>query len=188
MGGLRFPHLNSLSKSLWQFCEERNIFVFASYVSSQDNKIADAESRRQHPDTESDVVFNIIVIQLGVPDIDLFASRTNNKCHRYIWWQRDPGAYAITAFTIDRKQFYFYEFSPYGIIIKLLKKIITDGAEGIVVAPVWPTQPWFPLYQCLLCLDPVILEPSNLVLFSSFNSEIQPKLTLIAGRLSAKRF
>lgn len=85
MGGLRFPHLNSLSKSLWQFCEERNIFVFASYVSSQDNKIADAESRRQHPDTESDVVFNIIVIQLGVPDIDLFASRTNNKCHRYMY-------------------------------------------------------------------------------------------------------
>lgn len=190
MGGVRFTHLNIISRNLWQFCEERRIFVFASYISSQDNEIADAESRRQHPDIEWELsaeAFSMITSKLGTPEIYLFASRTNNKCYRYVSWQRDPGACTINAFTIDWKDCNFYAFPPFATMLKVLKKIITDGAEGIVVAPVWPTQPWFPLYQSLLCSDPLILDPTDMVLFSSINSAIQPTLTLMAGRLSGRR-
>ena len=32
------------------------------------------------------------------PDIDLFASRINYKCKKYVSYQTDPGAYAVDAF------------------------------------------------------------------------------------------
>lgn len=52
MGGTRFPHLNSLTRKLWQWCEQRQIWVYASYISSKENTIADLESRRSHSEIE----------------------------------------------------------------------------------------------------------------------------------------
>ncbi|KAJ8915436.1 hypothetical protein NQ315_003197 [Exocentrus adspersus] len=38
MGSVQFPKLNSLSRQIWQWCEARNLWVFASYVSSKENQ------------------------------------------------------------------------------------------------------------------------------------------------------
>ena len=46
MGGTQFPHLNEISRKIWQFCEKRKIVVFASYIKSKDNVEADTESRK----------------------------------------------------------------------------------------------------------------------------------------------
>ncbi|XP_033214398.1 uncharacterized protein LOC117171315 [Belonocnema kinseyi] len=104
MGGVQYKDLNKISKEIWQWCEERNISIFASYISSKDNFEADAESRQLEPETEferSIPAFNKIVKTSRKPEIDLFASRTNSKCIRYISWKRDPGSEAIDAFTLD---------------------------------------------------------------------------------------
>lgn len=73
--------------------------------------------------------------------IDLFASRVNKKCSRYISRDRDPEAFDIDAFTRSWSNFYFYAFPPFSLILKTLKKIILDQACGIVVVPDWPAQP-----------------------------------------------
>lgn len=52
MGGEQFIHLNILAKEIWQWCESKNIFVFASYIQSNDNFIADAESRKTQANIE----------------------------------------------------------------------------------------------------------------------------------------
>lgn len=189
MGGVRFTHLTEITKSLWQWCEARGIFVFASYIRSEDNEIADAESRKSHPDTEweiKDHAFEKIVRTFGQPKIDLFASRLNNKCVKYVSWNREPGAFAVNAFTLNWTNLCFYAFPPFAVILKVLRKLIYDQAEGIVVVPFWPTQPWFPLYQKLLCSELVQFRPSDKVLLSISNSV--PKLTLIAGKLSGRRY
>ena len=51
-GSIQYPHLAEISRQMWRWCEERNISLFASYISSIDNYIADAESRIADPDTE----------------------------------------------------------------------------------------------------------------------------------------
>lgn len=189
MGGVRFPHLTDITKSLWQWCEARGIFVFASYISSKDNEIADAESRRSHPDNEWELekkAFEKIAQALGRPNIDLFASRINNKCKKYISWNRDPGAFAVNAFTINWKDLAFYAFPPFAVILKVLRKIVTDKAEGIVVVPFWPTQPWYPLFKELLGSELIKFRPCDNVLSSISNSH--PKLTLIAGKLSGQHY
>lgn len=190
MGGVRFPHLNKLTKDIWQFCESRNIFIYASYISSQDNDIADAESRRSHPDTEwqlSKQAYSHIVDTFGSPKVDLFATRLNTKCPIYVSWRKDPGAFAVNAFTINWHNLSFYAFPPVAVIAKVLRKIISDRAQGILVAPYWPTQAWFPLYNKLLISDLIIFEPTDKILSSVSNSVTAlPQLRLMAGKLSGK--
>ena len=103
MEGTQYKNLNSITREIWQWCEKRNIWIFASYVKSKDNYDADFESRRIEPETEfqlSDAAFNKIIHSFGTPEIDLFASRTNAKCERYVSWKQDPGSEVTDAFTI----------------------------------------------------------------------------------------
>lgn len=44
MCSIQFPKLASLVKIIWQWCE-KNLHLFVSYICSEDNYIADAESR-----------------------------------------------------------------------------------------------------------------------------------------------
>ncbi|KAI8437596.1 hypothetical protein MSG28_011870 [Choristoneura fumiferana] len=133
MGGVQFPHLNNLARQIWQWCEMRNIWLFASYINTRDNTEADEESRKLNPDTEwelSDLAFQKIIDHFGQPEVDLFASRANAKCQTYVSWKRDPEAFCIDAFTINWSQKFFYAFPPFSVIIKCVQKILYDKATG----------------------------------------------------------
>lgn len=147
IGGIRFRKLSDLAKVIWEWCEKRDLFIFASYILSKDNAEANFKSRRLSNDTEfelSDALFRKIVSEFGQPDIDLFASRVNAKCTDYVSWTRDPDAKAVYAFTLCWTEFFFYAFRPFILVTKVLQKIRAEGSEGIIVVPHWPTQPWFP--------------------------------------------
>lgn len=194
MGGVQYPNLNSLSRNIWQWCEKRNLFIHASYISSKDNLDADTESRQLRFETEwelNDSYFNNIVANFGVPEIDLFASRINTKCTKFISWRKDPDAFGVDAFTIEWKKLKFYAFPPFSIISQVLQKIINEQAQGIVVVPYWPAQPWYPIYTSLLIRTPIFFKPSINLLLScdrSIPHPLWPKLTLVAGLLSNRRF
>lgn len=191
MGGIQYPHLTEVTRNLWQWCEFRNLYVFASYIRSSDNQDADAESRRIHPDIEWELspnAFQKIVNHFGYPDIDMFASRINNKCSKYISWHPDPGAYAVNAFTVDWSHFYFYAFPPFSVILKSLRKIKSDKAKGIMVVPLWPSQPWYPIFKKLASSDVLILEANDTVIISPHSSDrsMHTKITLAAAVLSGQ--
>ena len=191
MGGIRYEKLNSITREIWQWCEKRNIWIFASYISSKDNFKADYESRRLEPDIEfelSNFAFECIITNFGIPEIDLFATRSNTKCSRYVSWKQDPGSEAIDAFTLNWKTYFFYAFSPFSLILSVLKKIKDDKAEGIVVIPDWPTQPWYPVFHSLLVKEPVVFNPDKKLLMNCCREPhpLWKSLTLVAGRLSGK--
>lgn len=191
MGGIRFPHLNNLAKQIWQWCEMRNITLFASYINTNSNIEADQESRKTNLDIEwelSNWAYQKIVQCLGNPQIDLFASRTNAKCRLYISWKPDPDAISIDAFTISWHSFFFYAFPPFALILKCLRKIITDKATGILVFPYWPGQVWFPLLKRMLISDIMIFEPKQDLLRSNYRSchRLHRSLSLGAATLSGK--
>lgn len=164
----------------------------ATYIRSSDNKTADAESRRVHPDIEwelADWAYQKILTSFGTPQLELFASRINKKCKNYVSWHRDPDAMNINAFTIYWGDCLFYAFPPFSIILKVLRKIATDKAKGIVVVPLWPTQPWYPLFKRLLLSDVIVLKASKNPIISSHsrNRNIHNKITLVAGILCGRR-
>lgn len=191
MGGIQFPHLSNLARDIWQWCEKRNIYLYASYVNTKEN-CADAESRKVNPDIEwelSQSAFELIIQQLGVPEIDLFASRTNAKCEVYVAWKQDPDAIAVDAFTLNWHINFFYAFPPFSIILKCLRKIIHDQATGILVFPYWPSQPWFPLLKRLLISNIIFFKPSKDLLQSHFRAHhpLHANLTLGAAKLCGRR-
>ena len=78
------------------------------------------------------------------PNIDLFASHLNNKCTNYCAFKRDPHALFIDAFTINWSDWCPYAFPPFSLLDRSLAKIEADAVEDMVlVAPVWPTAPFY---------------------------------------------
>ena len=133
MGGIQYPHLNEVSRKIWQWCESKNLYIFASHINTKENTEPDTESRKLPPETEwelSKSAFQKIVQTLGEPEIDLFASDINKKCKSFISWKQDPDAEAVDAFTISWKNLCFYAFHPFSVILRVLNKIILDKAEG----------------------------------------------------------
>ncbi|KYN09293.1 hypothetical protein ALC57_18589, partial [Trachymyrmex cornetzi] len=152
-GGVRFPHLSELSRKIWDWCEGRALWLKATYISSKDNVEADRASRITNIDTEwelSPSAFNQIERSFGPFSVDLFASRTNKKCTRFFSRFPDPEAESVDAFTKTWNKEAFYAFPPFALISRTLRKIINDNAEGVIVVPLWPTQPWYYLYLCSL--------------------------------------
>ena len=116
------------------------MWIFASYVKSSDNFHADKESRKLSDDTEweiSKIAFKKINKKFGKFDIDLFATKINKKCVKFVSWFPDPEAIAIDAFTISWTKLYFYTFPPFSLILPTLQKIRNDGARGVLIVPLW---------------------------------------------------
>ena len=126
-----------------------------------------------------------------IVDIDLFASRLNNKVPDYISWLPDPNSVAVDAFTVSWTQKRFYYFPRFIVIGQAIAKIRKDKARGIMIIPYWKSQYWFPVIMDLLTDLPIILPVSQNVLQLPFDRikihPLYPKLTLLGVNLSAKQ-
>ncbi|KAJ8915276.1 hypothetical protein NQ315_014784 [Exocentrus adspersus] len=130
MGGIKYPEFNQLARNIWQWAERRNIWLYASYISSADNVVANKESRGNNLDTEwelSNEAFSCIVKTFGRPIIDLFASRINAKCDLFYSWHPDPESLAVDAFTRNWG----------GTILLCISTLRIDfkGTEEIITSP-----------------------------------------------------
>ena len=170
MGGIQFPHLTSLAKEIWMFCEQRNLFIFASYIPSKENIVADKESRSEFNNEWklNSQMFEFICENYGFPEFDLFASRFSKQCKKYASFKPDPGAEIVDAFSFPwNKKILYYAFPPFNLICRVLKKAQHDEANIIIVAPNWPSQPFYPLLMRLSKEKPLILKPNKTLLISS---------------------
>lgn len=187
MGGIQFPHLSDLSRQIWQWCEKRNIWLFASYINTKENKEADEESRRFNPDTECELyqgAFERISNAFGSPEIDLFASRANAKCQIYVSWKRDPDAITIDAFTINWNGKFFYAFPPFSLLLKCLQKVTEDSATGILVFPFWPSQAWYPQLMKIIISNIIWLYPNDHRVQSCYRKPLILGAAVLSGRRS----
>lgn len=193
-GGIQFPVLTNLAQQIWEWCEIKRIWIRASYIPSKQNIYADAASRISNIDTEwelSDKAFEKIVKKFGSFTIDLFATYSNKKVKKFCSRFPNPGVFRVDAFTVSWRKEYAYAFPPFALILPALKKFITDEAEGVIVVPNWPTQPWFPLFNSLLRGSPIVFNPNKKLLMSPCREITHPlakTLSLVAGRLSGKHF
>lgn len=187
MGGIQFPHLNNLSRQIWQWAEQRNIWLFASYINTKENIEADEESRKLNLDTEcelSDTAFRQILKQFGKPEIDLFACRANAKCQDYMSWKKDPDAISIDAFTVNWNTKFFYAFPPFPLILKCLQKIIEEKATGVLVFPFWPSQAWYPELMRIVISDVIWFQPRVHRIQSCYRNPLILGAAVLSGRRS----
>lgn len=133
--------LDNLSKEIWQWAIDRNIWLSCANIAGTDNVKADELSRKFHVDMEwkldSGQLKEALALLSVSPDIDMFASQIKYQFSRYVSFKPDPNAYAIDAFSLHWLSHSLYCFPPFSLLPKVLRKIATDKADGVVVAPHW---------------------------------------------------
>ena len=105
MGTSHSDQCNTVTKEIWQFCIQRDIWVSAAYVPGKENVEADEESRKENQDTEwmpsSDILSGRLKLLGTKQEIDLIASRLNKQLHSNVSYKADPTATAVNAFTLS---------------------------------------------------------------------------------------
>lgn len=164
-GGTTSPDLTLLAKDMWVWAAERNITLLATHRPGHLNSEADFESRSvDHREFYEFSLDPAVAVQLfnswGKPDIDLFASRLNSKCDRFISLHPDPFAHLVDAFAQNWSGLLGYAFPPFILIGRVIRKAVRDGASLLLITPLWPSQAWFPLALTFSKELPVVLPQS----------------------------
>ena len=84
----------------------------------------------------------------------------------------DSGSIAVDAFILAWEGLFFYAFI---LLLRVLRKIMDDGAMGILVVSWWPSQSWFPLFCHLFWSQPLTFPSSHSLLSSPFKNHHRPR-------------
>ncbi|CAG2235701.1 unnamed protein product [Mytilus edulis] len=167
MGGTKSIDCNTISRQIWLFCKDNDIWLTCTHIAGKEN-LADKKSREFDDKLEWKLkrsVFDQLCTLWQRPDIDLFASRLNFQLEYYCSWKPDPLSAFIDAFSINWSYFQFvYLFPPFSLLSRCIFKIREDGARGVVIAPFWQTQTWFPRLMQLLTDNPIVLPKNKKIL------------------------
>ena len=191
-GSIRSKSNNHMTRKIWDFAIERNLWLSIAHCPGSENTEADRASRVFQDEIEWSLaqgIFDRICDCFGKPDIDLFASRLNHKVPRYCSWQQDPGAVFVDSFLYNWGQGqYVYIFPPFAILHRALQKIQLEGAEGIIIVPHWPTKPWFSQLGQLLVQEPLSIPVTEQVLSIPGRKKTHPmtgRMELLACHFSS---
>ena len=97
----------------------------------------------------------------GVQNRPVCFSSIRPASPQYVSWRPDPEAVHADALTMDWAPLKGYAFPPFNLIPAVLNKVSRDKADIVLVAPIWPAQPWWPLLLSLLIEHPVLLPSSR---------------------------
>jgi hypothetical protein len=189
MGGTQSQVLSNLALDLWEWCIHHQMEVSAQHLPGHLNTRADRESR-QLPDSSdwklNPEMFQALAERWGPLEIDLFASRLSHQLPTFVSWRPDPLAVHSDAFSLSWQSMKGYAFPPFALIGQCLQQMLTQKVEQLIlVAPVWPAQPWYPILL-QLCTDIPLLFPMSSALLTRDNqSHPLTSLQLAGWRLSA---
>ena len=145
-GGVRSVECNQVALEIWDWAEDREIWLSIAHIPGVENVLADRRSRVFADNLEwelNESLFAKIVKIFGQPEIDLFATRLNKKVPVYVSWGPEPEAFAVDAFSIVWTDHFFYAFPPFSCVGQAIQKAMEEGATGVMIVPWWPTKPWW---------------------------------------------
>ena len=146
-GGTRSAELCALMCRILTWCNLNNVTLRARHVPGSLNVIADGLSRRnQIQSTEwslSPQVFKQISKIWESPQVDLFATRVTTKLPLYVSPIPDPQAWAVDALNIPWENLVAYTFPPTALLPKVVQKLQSQMCTLLLIAPGWPSKPWF---------------------------------------------
>ena len=152
-----------ITTQFWNWCLQKGIMVSAEHLPGRLNVGANQESRAKGDSSDwrlNPTVFQNLMSQLGPCQVDLFASRLNAQLESYMSWKPDPGAIATDALSLPWTDLRGYVFPPFSLIGRCLSKIQHEKVpELILIAPVWPIQPWYPVLKASVFQKAILLPP-----------------------------
>ena len=167
-GGMKSGSLCALLWRILSWCTRKPVTLKAHHIPGWLNVIADKLSRLgQTIQTEWSLhpkVFQAICSRWYQPQVDLFATRFNNKLPQFVSLVPDPHAWAVDALSLSWENL--------------------DPATGlpcnrmILIAPGWPNMPWFwdlvamssQIPLCLPNLPNLVSQPFNQTLHRNLSN------------------
>ena len=147
-GGMRSGPLCALLWRILTWCTSHQVTLRARHIPGRLNVVADKLSRLgQTIQTEWSLlqeVFQTICSSWHRPNIDLFATRFNNKLPQFVSPVPDPQAVAVDALSLPWEDLDAYAFPPAANLGKVVEKLQDSPCKRIIlIAPGWPNMPWF---------------------------------------------
>jgi len=163
-GGSRSPTLSVRACLILAWCAQHRITLSAKHIAGHLNVLADALSRSStvlHSEwTITHLALNRLWSLIDKPLIDLFATRFSKRLPLFVSPFPDPEAWRINSLEISWSGLRAYAFPPFQLLGKVLRKAELERPWLILVAPMWPSQHWFPDLLRLAVGPPI---PLNLV-------------------------
>ena len=84
------------------------------------------------------------MLPVAPAQVDLFATRFNNKLPQFVSPVPDPQTWAVDALSLSWEDLDPYAFPPVAISGKVVEKLQDYPCNRIIlIAPGWPNMPWF---------------------------------------------
>ena len=189
-GGTVSDVCDRTATEIWEWCDSKRNWLTATHIPGLLNVEADEASRKFNDRTEWELhgdTFEALCERFGRPDIDLFASRLNNKLESYVSWKPDPYARYIDAFTVDWTPTYNYLFPPFRLISSFAQKILREETTVLFIVSLWPSQFWFPQLMEMLTQNPLLLPRGCLSPPAQSEATLPSNIRIIACRISGFR-
>ena len=182
-GGMKSGSLCALLWRILSWCTRQQITLRARHIPGRLNVIADKLSRLgQTIQTEWSLhpeVFQAVCSRWHQPQVDLFATRFNNKLPQFVSPVPDPQAWAVNALSLSWEDLDPYAFPPAAILGKVVEKLQDYPCNRIIlIAPGWPNMPWFwdlvamssQIPLCLPNIPNLVYQPFNQVLHRNLSN------------------
>ncbi len=147
-GGIRSKALCEQAAILLLWVDSRLLSIRATHIPGLLNRGVDMLSTRRIPQGEwrlhpesVQMIWNLY----GKAEVDLFATSENAHC---------PLFFSLSHSPLEGDAARLYAFPPIKILPLVLCKIREERASVILIAPNWPSQPWFPDLTELLIAPP----------------------------------
>ena len=140
-------HLQELALDIFSLCLSNNISLFPEWVPMEYNTHADFVSKViDYDDWQTTKgFFDKISQRWGPFTVDRFASSTNAKCPRFNSLLWNPGSEQVNAFSVAWAGENNWLVPPIFLISKVILHLLSCKAKGVLVAPCWPSAPFWPL-------------------------------------------
>ena len=181
-GGMKSGSLCALLWRILSWCTRQQVTLRARHIPGRLNVIADKLSRLgQTIQTEWSLhpeVFQAVCSRWHQPQVDLFATRFNNKLPQFVSPVPDPQAWAVDALSLSWEDLDPYAFPPAAILGKVVKLQDYPCNRINLIAPGWPNMPWFwdlvamssQIPLCLPRIPNLVSQPFNQVLHRNLSN------------------
>ena len=133
--------------SVFTNCILFDIYLSVDWVPRSLNEAADELSKTPDPDdwTVQDRICLLINKTCGPFSIDCFASNLSHKLPRFFSKYWCEGTYGIDAFSYSWAGEFAWLVPPPYLIAKVIGHCKLTHARGVLIAPKWPSAPFWPL-------------------------------------------